>query len=630
MIPEIGAPKTHTMSALSRSPRVTVEVASWVLVAAVALALRLVSLGTAPLDAREAREAMLAWRAALGQGMPSGNYSPLLFSANAFLFSLCGATDALARLWPALFGSSLVLAPCLFRRRSGRVGALVAASYLAISPMAVFASRQLSGAALVAVGGAVLLGGTVRFFDTGRRKWLALSAVGVALAVTAAPSAWDMLVALGLAVGIFTWVWSAAWMEWLWKSVRPHLACVLVVFVVAVLVFSTGMGWNLPGVGATGDLLAVWASRLGQGASLSALGLLALYEPLAFLSGLGGMIWAIRRKRRLGLILGLWGGLGIVLHSLMPGQPPAESVWLVFPLAMLGGSAIEMLVQRSRGTVEWRGTWPYAAATFALWVYLYLRIVQYALRGDFSELLRGALAFAVPLLLLLLVAILILLTAGSESREVLNEILAGTRKVLRGAAAGTCVMLLLVTFAAGWGCAHVRPAALQEPLVAEPTAVEVRSLVQTLQDISWRETGTATALSFVYDTPPDSVLAWYLRHFNAAHRVEGLREADVTPDMTVVVNERRDWLQGQANQGDSLVGQDFALQRTWDAREVRCIPRDPSRCQNSTNLLQEIWCTLEQPPQCQALAAWLLLRQAPQMPKADTWAVLWMSSSNNK
>jgi hypothetical protein len=496
--------------------------------------------------------------------------------------------------------------------------------------MAVFASRQLSGAALVAVGGAVLLGGTVRFFDTGRRKWLALSAVGVALAVTAAPSAWDMLVALGLAVGFFTRVWSAAWMQWLWKSLRPHLACMLVVFVVAVLAFSTGMGWNLPGVGATGDLLAAWVSRLGQGASLNSLGLLALYEPLALLSGLGGMTWAVRRKRCLGLVLGLWEGLGIVLHSLMPGWSRTESVWLVFPLAMLGGSAAEVLVQRSRGAVKWRGIWPYAAAAFALWVYLYLRIVQYALRGDFSELLRGALAFAVPLLVLLLVAILILLTAGSQSREVLEEILAGTRKVLRGAAAGTCVMFLLITFAAGWGCAHVRPAAPQEPLVAEPTAVEVRSLVQTLQDISWRETGTATALPFVYDTSPYSVLAWYLRDFNVARRVEGLRESDVTPDITVVVNERRDWLQGQADQGDSLVGQDFALQRTWDTREIRCIPGDPSRCQNATNLLQRVWCTLERPPQCQALAAWLLLRQAPQMPKADAWAVLWMSSSSNK
>jgi uncharacterized protein (TIGR03663 family) len=622
MIHETGTPKP-------KASRVTVEVALWVLVAAVAIVLRLVSLDAAPLDAREAREAMLAWRAASGQGMPSIDYSPLLFSANTFLFSLCGASDALARLWPTLFGSSLVLAPCFFRRRLGRVGALVAASYLAISPMAVFASRQLSGAVLVAVGGAALLSGAVRFFDTGRRMWLALSAAGVALAVTSASSAWGMLIALGLAVGVFVWVWSAAWVQWLWKSLRPHLARVLVAFLVVVLVFSTGMGWNLSGVGATGDLLAAWVSRLGQGGSLNPLDLLILYEPLAFLSGLGGLIWAIRRRHRLGVILGLWVVLGIVLHSLMPDQAPTDSVWLVFPLAMLGGSAAEALVQRSRGAVKWRGTWPYAAAMFALWVYLYLRIVQYALRGDFSELLRGALAFAVPLLLLLLVAILFLLTAGSESREVLDEILAGMRKVLRGAAAGTCVMFLLVTFAAGWGCAHVRPADPREPLVVEPTALEMRGLVQTLQDISWRETGTATALAFVYETSPDSVLAWYLRDFGAAHRMENLRESDVTPAMTVVVNERRDCLQGQVDQGDGLVGQDFALRRTWDIREIRCVPRDPSRYQNATNLLQKVWCIVEEPPHCQALAGWLLLRQSPQAPNADEWAVLWILPSED-
>ena len=338
MIAETGIAKTDTLPAPSKAPRVTLEVALWVLIAAVAVVLRLVNLDAAPLDTREAREAMLAWRAALGQGMPSSDYSPWLFSANALLFSLCGASDALARLWPALFGSSLVLAPYFFRRRLGRVGALVAASYLAVSPMAVFASRQLNGAVLVAAGGAVLLGGVARFFDTGRRIWLALSAVGAALAVTSAPSAWGMLMALGLAVGIFIWVWSAAWTRWLWKSLRPHLTHALVAFLAAVLGFSTGMSWNLPGLGATGDLLAAWVSRLGQGGSLNPLSLLVLYEPLAFLSGLVGLIWAIRRRHRLSIVLGLWVVLGIGLHSLMPGEAPTESVWLVLPLAMVGGS----------------------------------------------------------------------------------------------------------------------------------------------------------------------------------------------------------------------------------------------------------------------------------------------------
>ena len=63
----------------------------WILVAVVALALRLAHLDSAPLNGSEAREAMLAWRAVTGRGTPGTGYSPLLFAANALLFALCGA-----------------------------------------------------------------------------------------------------------------------------------------------------------------------------------------------------------------------------------------------------------------------------------------------------------------------------------------------------------------------------------------------------------------------------------------------------------------------------------------------------------------------------------------------------------
>jgi predicted membrane-bound mannosyltransferase len=123
----------------------------WVLIAVVALALRLTHLDAAPLNASEAREAMLAWR--VGQSFQTAGrleslphasgYSPLLLAANTLLFTVCGASDALARLWPALFGSVLALTPFLLRRRIGRVGALAAGLYLALSPTALLASRQL-------------------------------------------------------------------------------------------------------------------------------------------------------------------------------------------------------------------------------------------------------------------------------------------------------------------------------------------------------------------------------------------------------------------------------------------------------------------------------------------------------
>ena len=92
----------------------TVEMALWILVGVLALVLRLANLDAAPLSAAEARWALLAWRAVTGQGLPTGGYSPFLLTMNSLLFVLCGASDSLARLVPALFGVLLALVPSLF------------------------------------------------------------------------------------------------------------------------------------------------------------------------------------------------------------------------------------------------------------------------------------------------------------------------------------------------------------------------------------------------------------------------------------------------------------------------------------------------------------------------------------
>jgi len=177
---------------------------------------------------------------------------------------------------------------------------------------------------------------------------------------------------------------------------------------------------------------------------------------------------------------------------------------------------------------------------------------------------------------------------------------------LRSIAVGTGVALLAVTLSAGWGAAHVRPATPQELLVRQPTAIEVFDLVQTLRDLSWRETGIPTRLPFTLEAAPDSVLAWYLRDFSAVRRVERLAPTEETG--LVVVTSRREYGQGYPAptlpDNVEYMGQDFALRRSWDPREVACA-----------------W---EWPPRCNAAVKWLFLRRTPSAPVADEWAVLWL------
>jgi len=587
----------------------SVETALWILFAVLALVLRLVRLDAAPLNAQEAREAMLAWRAATGQGMPGGSYSPVLLALNALLFTLCGTSDSLARLWPALFGSALVLIPWLLRQRIGRVGALAASLYLALSPTALVASRQLDGATLVALGGMVLLGGLVRFLEadhdvtddpvtdhraTVRRPWLAFAAGGLALAVASSPSAYGLLLSMALSWLLLAWVWPDEGARRMWDRLRPHAAYLLLVFLLAMLALGTGLGWSPTGLGVAGGFLPAWIARFApvMDRVASPLALLAVYEPLGLLFGLGGLVWAIQRGHRAGALLGLWASLGTLLATLMPGRLPSDVSWGLLPLVMLAGVATESLVQNLRERGTWLSEGLYVPVVVILWIHLVLMLGRYAtsVSGEPEYMALALLTAALQVLLAMIFA----LAMKVES-------------AFRALGVGTGIVLLAITFAAGWRGANVIAADPREIVVGEPTAVEVRDLVQMLHSLSWRETGLPTTIPFTYQAAPDSVLAWYLRDFSAARRVEELRveEGEGSP----LVTERHDLSGGALGSGAlgsavHYVGQDFVLQRHWNPGEIACV-----------------W---EWPPRCNAAAKWWMFRSTPTFPVADRWAVLWL------
>jgi uncharacterized protein (TIGR03663 family) len=572
--------------------RLTVETACWILIVIVALALRLARLDAAPLSVHEAREAMLAWRAVTGQGMPEAGYSPFLFAANALLFSLCGASDSLARLWPALCGSVLALTPLLLRRRIGQMGALAAGTYMAFSPTLLFASRQLDGAAVAALGGMTFLGGLARFCETGERPWLTLSVGGLALAVTSSSSAYGLLLTLGLAWMGLAWVWPDRGARWLWTLLDAHSQHMLLVFAFAVLLLPTALGWNLAGLGAVGDLLPAWMSRFGPSldAAVSPMMMLVVYELLALLFGLGGLVWSIWRGHRFGILLGVWAGVAMVLLILMSGRLAFDILWVLLPLILLAGVAVEQLARDLQERGDWRSEGLHVPVVVLLWVHLYLRLAGYADSGDVVDLALALLTLALQGLLAMVFALAIKFDAA-----------------LRAVAVGTGSVLLALLLSAGWGGAHVRPTDPRELLARDPTASEVRDLTETLRDLSWRRTGFPLTLPLVLEAEADSVLAWYLRDFTAVRRVESLEAGGVEGETDLVLvstqsspdeDEVRWWV------SEGYVGQSFTLHRTWNSADIACV-----------------W---EWPPQCQCAVRWWLFRSSPVTPVVDRQAVLWI------
>ena len=134
----------------------------WIGVILLATILRFWDLGAKPLHHDESMHAFFSLTFA--RNPASYQYDPLLhgpfqFHAEGFIFMVILAAerifgvggaagnpwinDATARILPALFGVGIVVLPLGLRRQLGRIGALVAALLLAVSPTFVYFSRFL-------------------------------------------------------------------------------------------------------------------------------------------------------------------------------------------------------------------------------------------------------------------------------------------------------------------------------------------------------------------------------------------------------------------------------------------------------------------------------------------------------
>ena len=113
----------------------------------IALGLRLVQLGAAPLTDSEATFALQALHIANGTH-PLLGPQPAYILLTSVLFLIFESTNFMARLVPALVGSVMVFAPMLFREQLRPRPALILAFLFAIDPGLVALSRLAGGVVL--------------------------------------------------------------------------------------------------------------------------------------------------------------------------------------------------------------------------------------------------------------------------------------------------------------------------------------------------------------------------------------------------------------------------------------------------------------------------------------------------
>ncbi len=155
-------------------PHVNLEVLIFAIILIVAIFTRFYMLENRVMSHDETSHTYFSWLYYKGQGYAHDpvTHGPLQFHLVALSYFLFGDTDTTARIPAALFSIATVAFMWAYRRYLGRTGALIAALLLTISPFMLYYARYVRNEAFVAFWGVVMLWSMLRYFDTGKHKYL--------------------------------------------------------------------------------------------------------------------------------------------------------------------------------------------------------------------------------------------------------------------------------------------------------------------------------------------------------------------------------------------------------------------------------------------------------------------------
>lgn len=437
----------------------TVEGCLFLAILALALAVRLVGLGLAPLNPEEGARAMAAWR--LQQGLPPGWWdAPTLVLLQAALFTLLGASDATARLASLVSGIALIPALWLFRSWLGRWPVLVAATFIAVSPSATAAASSSNEESLASLLTLLLGWGLLRYWDEGAGRFLLLGGIGAAALLNLGyPGIAGLVVLLVFGSGYAT-VRAAQSLPSAppWSNSWPQLALPLVL---CSLLLSSGFFLHFSGTGIPS--LQAWTQHFEptweQIPWYRSWLLLGAGELPALLLGLPAAFWALRRwvttpfskEAAASAFFGVWSVLGLFFLLLGHDASLQRLSLIALPLIMLAGHLLGQAV-RTLDLPLLKGAWLNLAGAGVLMVFAGLTLLQSASRP-------GTSLYPTTFIALLSIAVAVYLVSPYASTSRSHAIPA-----LAGLALGIVASVHSLTTLSGpghWpGAARVNPAAV--------------------------------------------------------------------------------------------------------------------------------------------------------------------------
>lgn len=476
----------------------TIEHSLYLIAFLLALGVRLLRLGAAPLSEFEAGWAMQALGLSQGKAILLGT-QPLYALFTGVVFAVLGSGNGLARVFSALVGSALVFVP--FQWSPGfkrfRIAALIAAFGLALDPGLVAASRLAGGPipaltfVLLALGFA--LGNSPAW--TGVFSGLALlTGIPVVPGVVGLAAAWVTA----------RWLTAQKWLAPLPHEETPdsgsHFSPVffrrVALFGGLTLLLAGTLFLFVPqGIASVADTFTAYLRGWARPSGVLVFRLvfaLALYQPLVLFFGIVGVVRGWRKGEPVVQRLGLWAFFALALALIYPARQAVDLVWALVPLWVLAAWEFQHHLPGTEGKAEtgWLA-WVYALSMIVLLVVAWLGLIS-------GKALLAGLALA----MVVAVAFMVALWSVKVTRY--------------GLVWGVSAVLVVGMFASTSSVALVHPNGAQELWSIAPGTGEASLLLNTLENLSQWKTGERQALD-VTVVSNASALHWLLRDFRNAH-----------------------------------------------------------------------------------------------------------------
>ena len=482
----------------------------------IALGFRLFQLGASPLTDSEAALALQALQIAQGKAPLLGS-QPAYILFTSILFAVINATNFMARLVPALAGSTLVFAPYFLREKIKPRPALILAFLIAIDPGLVALSRQASGTMLAV---AFLLFAWAMW----RMRRLVPAGIFAGLALLSGPSLWAGLFVLGL-----TWLFlqgmeakprpaettdqspvSGSLVSNLHSSTlefRPALIALLVTLLFGGTLFFLSPNGLSAWLSALPDYLSGWIAPSSMSSGRVLLTFLA-YEPLGVFLAILSLIRGYRTKSRRILRLGLWLGVALLLAIFY--RQASALVWAILPLLTL--AALELSRALNIFAEERVEVGVVVLALMILLVYIWFDVSKIAM-DPVSNLAATALPFFGRTIQLAGASYMVLLGAFLIMILCVSFVAFGwsVRTAWLGTTWALVIYLGIYSLAAAWGASGLRYPTGVELWSSDPAPAQPELLLASVDDVSEFSLGHDTSQPVIVMGIDSPALEWVLR-----------------------------------------------------------------------------------------------------------------------